>query len=85
MDRLQHADAQWGTAGRGRGSMAGFIPDFTSFNFGVGPATSQRGGIAAATRGSDLSDPNFPATLYTDCMALLNAIALWRRGDFQPR
>eukprot|EP00961_Rhodomonas_salina_P116785 1571808-Rhodomonas_salina.1 len=32
-----------------------------------------------------LSDPNTPLTVFTDCMAILNAIARWRRGDFQPR
>eukprot|EP00961_Rhodomonas_salina_P069204 928884-Rhodomonas_salina.1 len=41
--------------------------------------------MAAAARGVDLSDPNLPLTIYTDCMAILNAVVRWRRGDFQPR
>eukprot|EP00961_Rhodomonas_salina_P140481 1890364-Rhodomonas_salina.2 len=44
-------------------------------------------GITAAARGTvtELSDPNLPLTLYTGCMAILNAIARWQLGDFQPR
>eukprot|EP00961_Rhodomonas_salina_P185603 2506050-Rhodomonas_salina.1 len=41
--------------------------------------------MAAAARALDLSDPNLPLTLHTDCMAILNAVARWRLGDFQPR
>lgn len=36
-------------------------------------------------RALQLADVNIPLTVYTDCMAILNAIARWRRGDFQPR
>eukprot|EP00961_Rhodomonas_salina_P198391 2676531-Rhodomonas_salina.1 len=40
--------------------------------------------MAAAARATAHADPHQPLTLYTDCMAILNAIAQWRRGDFQP-
>eukprot|EP00961_Rhodomonas_salina_P299539 3939014-Rhodomonas_salina.1 len=64
----------------------GYAPDFFRLNFNVGgPATSQRGEMAAAARTLDLADPNEPLTIYTDCMSILNAVARWRRGDFQPR
>eukprot|EP00961_Rhodomonas_salina_P272102 3677163-Rhodomonas_salina.1 len=66
--------------------MVGYLQDFVRFNFSVGgPATSQRGEMAAAARTLDIADPNEPLTIYTDCMSILNAVARWRRGDFQPR
>lgn len=55
--------------------VVGYLPDFIRFNFQVGgPATSQRGEMAAAARGVDLSDPNLQLTIYTGCMAILNAV-----------
>eukprot|EP00961_Rhodomonas_salina_P254414 3437741-Rhodomonas_salina.3 len=65
--------------------VVGYLPEFICFNFCVGgPATSQLGEMAAAARTLDLTDPNEPLTIYTDCMAILNAVILWRLGDFQP-
>eukprot|EP00961_Rhodomonas_salina_P136598 1837679-Rhodomonas_salina.2 len=47
--------------------ITGYMQDFIRFNFSVGgPATSQRGEMAAAARALDLSDPNIPLTIYTD-------------------
>eukprot|EP00961_Rhodomonas_salina_P198284 2675269-Rhodomonas_salina.3 len=66
--------------------ITGYMPDFILFSFNVGgQATSQRGEMAAAARALNLSYPNLPLTIYTDCMTILNAVARWRRGDFQPR
>eukprot|EP00961_Rhodomonas_salina_P058155 781842-Rhodomonas_salina.2 len=66
--------------------VVGYLPEFIRFNFSVGgPATSQRGEMAASARTLDLAYPNDPLTIYTDCMSILNAVALWRLGDFQPR
>eukprot|EP00961_Rhodomonas_salina_P304063 3941473-Rhodomonas_salina.3 len=33
--------------------------------------------MAAVARAMALADPHTPLTLYTDCMAILNAISLW--------
>eukprot|EP00961_Rhodomonas_salina_P116494 1567966-Rhodomonas_salina.5 len=66
--------------------VTGYMSEFIRFSFSVGgPATSQRGEMAAAAMALDLADPNLPLTVYTDCMSILNAVVRWRRGDFQPR
>eukprot|EP00961_Rhodomonas_salina_P223598 3023679-Rhodomonas_salina.1 len=41
--------------------------------------------MAAVARALAMADRAIPLTLYTDCMAVLHAIARWKRGDFQPR
>eukprot|EP00961_Rhodomonas_salina_P056115 753509-Rhodomonas_salina.1 len=47
--------------------LTGYMPDFIRFNFSVGgPATSQRGEMAAAAGALELRDPNIPLTIYTD-------------------
>eukprot|EP00961_Rhodomonas_salina_P304015 3941448-Rhodomonas_salina.1 len=78
--KIETADAQLVWAG-----YVGYMPLYTVHYFQVGgPATNLRGEMAAVARAMAHADPHSPLTLYTDCMAILNAIARWCRGDFQP-
>eukprot|EP00961_Rhodomonas_salina_P157404 2119678-Rhodomonas_salina.1 len=62
------------------------MPSYEVHYFRVGrPATNLRGEMAAAARAMAQAAPHLPLTLYTDCMAILNVISRWKRGDFQPR
>eukprot|EP00961_Rhodomonas_salina_P055114 740524-Rhodomonas_salina.1 len=69
-----------------RARFVGYMPSYKVHYFRVGgPATNLRGEMAAVAQAVAHADPHLPLTLYTDCMAILNAIARWRLGDFQPR
>lgn len=66
--------------------LVGFLEEYVTSHFNVGgPATNLRGEMAAVARALQISNPDTPLTIYTDCMAILHAVAQWRRGDFQPR
>eukprot|EP00961_Rhodomonas_salina_P126008 1697549-Rhodomonas_salina.1 len=72
--KIKTADAQLVGAG-----YVGYMPSYAVHYFLVwGPATNLRGEMAAVARAMAHADPHSPLTLYTYCMAILNAIARWR-------
>eukprot|EP00961_Rhodomonas_salina_P054516 732435-Rhodomonas_salina.1 len=79
--KIETTDAQLVGAG-----FVGYMPSCKVHYFRVGgPATNLWGEMAATAQAMAHADQHLPLTLYTDCMAILNAIARWLRGDIQPR